>query len=76
MTHILHTSTVHKTALLADEGNSGHLNTHAQARDRTRNFCSQEHALTARPKLMEWVHIGYFTSIFLFAFFFSGHVSR
>ena len=59
MTHILHTSTVHKTASLADEGNSaycqssgahnikhnlwklalrGHLNTDAQARDRTRNF--------------------------------------
>ena len=58
MTHILHTSTVHKTASLADEGNSvycqssgahnikhnlcklelrGHLNTDAQARDRTRN---------------------------------------
>ena len=59
MTHILHTSTVHKTASLADEDNSaycqsrgvhkikhnlwklalrGHLNTDAQARDRTRNF--------------------------------------
>ena len=59
MTHILHTSTVHKTASLADDGNSaccqsngahnikhisidlwklalkGHLNTDAQARDRT-----------------------------------------
>ena len=59
MTHILHTITVHKTTLLADEGNTaycqtggihnikhnlwklalrGHLNTDAQARDRTRNF--------------------------------------
>ena len=60
MSHILHTSTVHKTALLADEGNSaycqssgahnikhidlwklalrGHLNTDAQATDRTRNI--------------------------------------
>ena len=59
MTHILHTSTVHKTASLTDEGNSayfqssdahnikhnlwklalrGHLNTDAQARDRTRNL--------------------------------------
>ena len=54
MTHILHTSTVHKTASLADEGNSsycqssgahnvkhnrrGHHSTDAQARDRTRNL--------------------------------------
>ena len=60
MTHILHTSTVRKTASLADEGNSaycqssgthnikhinlwklalrGHLDTDAQARDRTQNF--------------------------------------
>ena len=50
MTHILHTRAVHKTASLADEGNSaycqssdahnirGHLNTDDQARDRTRNF--------------------------------------
>ena len=53
MSNILHTSTVHKTASLADEGNSpychttlntcklelrGHLNTGAQARDRTRNI--------------------------------------
>ena len=58
MAHILHTSTVHKTASLADDGNSaycqsssahnikynlwklalrGHLNTDAQARDRTPN---------------------------------------
>ena len=54
MAHILHTSTVHKTASLADEGNyaycqssgahnieynlRGHLNTDAQALDRTLNF--------------------------------------
>ena len=59
MSHILHRSTVHKTASLADESNSvycqwrtqhqtyinlwklplrGHLNTDAQARDRTRNI--------------------------------------
>ena len=50
MSHILHTSTVHKTASLADEAYTtlniykwklalrGHLlNTDAQARDRTRN---------------------------------------
>ena len=70
MTHISHTSTMHKTASLADEGNSaycqssgahnikhnlwklaltGHLNTDAQVRDRTRNSHESD-ALTARPK--------------------------
>ena len=78
MSHILHTSTVHKTASLADKDDSaycqssgahnikhnlwklalrGHLNTDAQARDRTGNFLLTElfahenDALTARPQL-------------------------
>ena len=51
------TITVHKTASLADEGNSAYyqssgahnikhiINTDDQARDRTRNFCSRERCL-------------------------------
>ena len=94
MSHILRTSTEHKTASLADEGNSAYcrailhiaslaahttLNTYkpmeinidrspqhwCPSGARTRNFCSRERCLTARPQLKNCINstisLGYFS---------------